>query len=114
MWPWIRHWLDWVMSDVLPLTRSRPHGQALHTRYEKAGLTLYDLPVPWNADAVVVEVLVHLPPAAGQKTLFAIRFAGREPILPESLRYETGDRHRITFRFPVPLSSTTGEFLWKH
>jgi hypothetical protein len=114
MWPWIRRWLDWVMSDVLPLTRSRPQGQAVHTRYEKAGLTLYDLPVPWNADAVVVEVLLRLKPAARQKSLYLLRLPGRETIQPESLRCETGDRHRLTFRIPVPAATVNGELLWKN
>ena len=59
MWHSIKRWLDSAMSDFRPLARTRPHGQAIHTRYEKAGLTLYDLPVPWNADAVVVEVLLR-------------------------------------------------------
>ena len=53
MRPSIRHWLDWVMSNLNP-ARPRSADQAVHTRYEKAGLALYDLPVPWNADAVVV------------------------------------------------------------
>ena len=43
MWLWIKHWVDWAMTDVLRLSHTRPHGQALHTRYEKAGLSLYDL-----------------------------------------------------------------------
>ncbi|HEY3787374.1 MAG TPA: hypothetical protein VGL71_00910 [Urbifossiella sp.] len=114
MWRWIKHWLDWVMNDVLPLTRNRPHGQALHIRYEKSGLTLYDLPIPWNADAVIVEVILRLPASARQKSLFNLRLPGREPIPPESLRCEAGDRHRLTFRFPVPTAAVEGELLWKH
>jgi hypothetical protein len=114
MWPWIKRWLDWVVSDVLPLSRTRPHGQAIHTRYEKAGLALYDLPVPWNADAVVVEVLLRLPPAARRKADFTLRLPGRPPAAPEALRAEGDDRHRITFRIPTPAASATGELLWKH
>jgi hypothetical protein len=113
MWLWIKRCLDWVRSDVLPLTRTRPHGQAVHTRYEKAGLTLYDPPVPWNADAVVVEVLLRLPPTARRKADFALRLPGRDPVLPEGLRPEADDRHRLTFRLPVPAASATGELLWK-
>ena len=114
MWLWIKHWLDWVTTDVLPLSRTRPHGQAVHTRYEKAGLTLYDLPVPWNADAVVVEVRLSLPAAARKKTDFALRLPGREPVQPETLRLETDDRHRLLFRLPVPAATAAGELLWKH
>lgn len=114
MWLWIKRWLDWVTTDVIPLTRTRPHGQAVHTRYEKAGLALYDLPVPWNADAVVIEVLARLPPAARRKADFTLRMPGAEPIAPEGLRADTGDRHRLLFRLPVPPASATGELLWRH
>jgi hypothetical protein len=104
------------MNDLLPAARSRPSGQAVHLRYEKAGLVLYDAPVPWNADAAVVEVILRLPPAARQKTDYLFRVPGREPIPPESLRRDDADdrRYRLLFRFPVPLGSTPTELLWKH
>src|SRR5262245_41503509 len=114
MWLWIKHWLDWAVTDVLPLTRTRPHGQAIHTRYEKAGLALYDLPVPWNADGVVVEVLMRLPASARRKADFALRLPGREPLPPETLRLEGEDRHRLVFRVPTPAATAAGELLWKH
>lgn len=114
MWLWIKHWLDWVATDVLRLSSTRPQGQAVHTRYEKAGLSLYDLPVPWNADAVVIEVLLRLPVAARRKTDFTLRLPGGEPIAAESLRPEADDRHRLLFRLPVPAKTTTGELLWKN
>lgn len=114
MWPWIRRWLDWAVTDVLPLSRTRPHGRAVHTRYEKAGLSLYDLPVPWNADAVVVEALLRLPPKARRKADFVLRLPGREPVPAESLRPEGDDRHRLLFRLPVPPATTTGELVWQH
>lgn len=114
MWLWIKHWLDWAMSDLVPLARTRPHGQAIHTRYEKAGLALYDLPVPWNADAVVVEVQLRLPPSARRKADFTLRFPGRDPLAPEVLRQEETDRHRLLFRLPTPALSVVGELLWKH
>ena len=114
MWPSIKHWLDWVISDVLPLSRNRPHGVAVHTRYEKAGLTLHDMPVPWNADGVVVEVLLRIPQSARKKSDFTLRLPGQGPILPEALRSETDDRHRLLFRLPVPPASVMCEVLWKH
>ena len=113
MWHSIKRWLDSAMSDFRPLARTRPHGQAIHTRYEKAGLTLYDLPVPWNADAVVVEVLLRLPPAARKKSDFVLRMPGREPLQPEVMRPEAEDRHRLVFRLPTPADSTVGELLWR-
>jgi hypothetical protein len=110
----MKRWLDWVTTDVLPLPRSRPRGQAVHTRYEKAGLALYDLPVPWNADAVVVEVLLKkLPPSYRKKGDFTLRLPGRDPVPAESLRTEADERHRLLFRLPVPAATTDGEILWK-
>src|SRR3954469_15008132 len=113
MWPWIKRWLDWVINDAFRLARTRPHGQAVHTRYEKAGLDLYDLPVPWNADAVVVEVLLKLPPAARKKADFTLRLPGREPVTADALRPEADNRYRVLFRLPVPAATTEGEVLWK-
>src|SRR5437764_13815098 len=107
MWPWIKRWLDWLMNDLFRLARTRPHGQAVHIRYEKAGLSLYDLPVPWNADAVVVEVLLRLPVAARRKADFTVRLPGCDPIVAESLRPEGDDRYRLLFRLPVPATTTT-------
>jgi len=114
MWPSIKHWLDWVMNDVLPLSRNRPHGVAVHTRYEKAGLTLHDMPVPWNADGVVVEVLLRIPQSARKKSDYILRLPGRDAIAPEALQPAADDRFRLLFRVPVPAASVMGEILWKH
>lgn len=114
MWHSIKRWLDSAMSDFRPLARTRPHGQAIHTRYEKAGLTLYDLPVPWNADAVVVEVLLRIPPSARKKTDFVLRLPAREPVAPEVMRPEPNDLFRLVFRLPTPAASTVGELLWRN
>ena len=113
---WIRRCRDWAMSDLLHLGRPRPTEQAVHTRYEKAGLTLYGPPVPWNADALVVEVLARLPPAARQRADFSLRLPGRDPIPADAVRPDDTDgaRHRVYFRLPVPPESVTAEVLWKH
>ena len=81
MWPWIRHWRDWAMHDLWTLTRSSPQPKTLHYSFEKAGLVLHDQPVPWNAEAVIVEALVNLPDGAlGRKAEFSLRMPGRDPI----------------------------------
>ena len=67
MWPWIKRWRDWAMRDLWPLYRIGPQPQALHYSYEKAGLTLHEQPVPWNAEAVLVEALLRLPESAGRR-----------------------------------------------
>jgi hypothetical protein len=35
--------------------------QGIHYRYEKAGLTVADEPIPWNAEAILVEALLRFP-----------------------------------------------------
>jgi hypothetical protein len=112
MWPWIKRWRDWAMTDLWSMHRS-PQPQALHYSYEKAGLTLHDQPIPWNAEAVLVEALVRLP-TNGQRRKgdFQLRVARQEPIPPETIRRdETTGFCRLLFRLPPPLQSTTAELL---
>src|SRR5205814_3542470 len=116
MWPWIKRWRDWAMRDLWPLYRIGPQPQALHYSYEKAGLTLHDQPIPWNAEAVLVEALVRLPPAMPKrKSDFQLRIPSQELISPESLRKEDGgDFHRLFFRFTPPTRSVTAELLFRN
>src|SRR5260370_1586749 len=86
MWPWIKRWRDWAMHDLLPLHRTGPQPQALHFSFEKAGLTLDDPPIPWNAEAVLVESLIRLPARAGRRQAhFPRRPPGPDPLPPEKL-----------------------------
>src|SRR5262245_57670283 len=104
MWPWIKRWRDWAMRDLWTLYRASPQPQALHYSYEKAGLTLQNQPVPWNAEAVLVEALLRLPASTGRrKADFRLRLPGQEPVACEHLRRADGDdSYRVGFRFPPP------------
>src|SRR5437660_10039494 len=104
---WIKRWRDWAMNDFWPLYRISPQPQALHFSYEKAGLTLHDQPVPWNAEAVLVEAMVRLPSSVPRrKADFQVRLPGLEPQPAESLRrHDHEDRCRVVFRLP-PLTAT--------
>jgi hypothetical protein len=115
MWPWLKHWRDWAISELWPMYRLRPQPQALHFSYEKAGLVLPDQPIPWNAEAVVIEAAVRLPPSAGRrKTEFRMRVAGHEPVAAEHLRrHETEDAYRVLFRIPPPGLTTRAELLFR-
>lgn len=114
MWRWARRWADWVRHDVLPLARARRGGYAVHVRYEAGGRAHAELPVPWSADVVTVEVVLRLPPTARRKGDFALRFPLSGPIPAEAIRPDADDRFRVAFRFPVPRVTTTGELLWKN
>lgn len=112
----IRHWLDWVMSEVLPHSRPRTTEQPVHLRYEKSGLILTGSMIPWNADAILIEVVARLPTTARLRNDYQLRLPGHEPVAAETIRREdeVGFRHRIIFRSPVPTDSLAGEILWKN
>ena len=116
MRPSMRHWLGSAMTELLAPARPRPTDQPIHLRYEKAGLTLAGPPVPWCADAVVVEAIVQLPPAARVRTDFTLRLPGQPAVPAEAVRKDgdAGSRHRVLFRLPVPAATVTAEVLWKH
>src|SRR5262245_1236614 len=119
MWPWIKRWRDWVMNDLLPTYRIGTQPRALHYSFEKAGLTLHDQPIPWNAEAVLVEATLRLPsPAPRRKADFQLRLPGQEPRPADNLRKQDGGppdehRHSVTFRLPPPTEPTTVEVLWR-
>jgi hypothetical protein len=106
------------MRDLWNLFRtSGPQSQALHFSYEKSGLTLDNQPIPWNAEAVLVEANVRLSASvARQKSDFRLRLGGPAGPLfePELLRQEPGESQaRLFFRLRVPSHSTTAELTWR-
>ncbi len=116
MWPWIKRWRDWAMHDFWPLYRIGPQSQALHASYEKAGLVVHDQPIPWNAEAVLVEALLRLPASSGRrKGDFQLRIPGQDLHPAEQLRRLEGceDRYRLSFRVPPPGGAATAELLFR-
>jgi hypothetical protein len=104
------------MRDLWNLFRaSGPQSQALHFSYEKAGLTIDNQPIPWNAEAVLVEANVRVPGGVvRQKDDFRLRVGASPLVLPEAVRQETGEAHgRLFFRLHVPDHSTTAELTWR-
>jgi hypothetical protein len=86
----------------------------LHVRYEKAGLIFDALPIPWNADAVIVEASVKLP-AACDKQQFALQLSTGGPPLPAEILLP-GKKHgpgRIFFRFRTPAQSCSVQVFWR-
>jgi hypothetical protein len=114
MWRWIRHWRDWAMNEIVTPRRLAGQPQAVYYRFEKGGLTLDNQPVPWSAEAVVVEALLRLPPNARRRVDFTLRVPGFEPIPADILKAdESSQRHRLYFRFAVPKATGTAELLWR-
>jgi hypothetical protein len=115
MWPWIKRWRDWAMNDLWPFYRISPQPQAIHYSYEKAGLTVHDQPIPWNAEAVLVDARLRLPQSAGRrKADFLLRLAGRDPVPADDMRRQDADNHhRLTFRVDPPGVTTTAEVMYR-
>jgi hypothetical protein len=103
------------MNDLWPLYRIGHQPQALHYSFEKAGLTLDRQPIPWNAEAVLVEASLRLPSNSGRrKSDYSLRLPDADPVPAEQLRrQENDDRHRLTFRFPPPGASVTAELVYR-
>jgi hypothetical protein len=102
------------MHDLWPLYRIGPQSQAVSYSFEKAGLTLHNQPIPWNAEAVLVEAQLSAKEPARRKADYALRLTGQAPLPADSLRRdETDGRYRLFFRFPPPRATTTAELLWK-
>lgn len=113
MWQWAKRWIDWLRSDLFSLGRKRRSGFAVHIGYEANGQFHAEQPVPWSADAVVVEIVLRLPLSARRKADYALLFPDSTPVPAETIRSEDSERHRIIFRIPVPNLPAVGELLWK-
>src|SRR5213593_1851631 len=112
MWPWIKRWRDWAMHDFWT-HRIGHQPQALHYSYEKAGLTLHDQPIPWNAEAVVVEAILRLAPSrARRKADFQVQVPG-QPLAPaESIHRQEGqDLYHLFFRLATPSRTVDAELM---
>ncbi len=115
MWPSIRRWHDWAMDNLWPLYRIGPQPQALHYSYEKAGLVVHDQPVPWNAEALLVEAQLSLKSGTTRRRAdFQLRVNGSEPVPAEQFRrLETDDHYRIGFRLPPPGLTVAAELIYR-
>jgi hypothetical protein len=111
------------MVDFPSRQRSGLQSRALHYSYEKAGLILDNQPIPWNADAVMVEAQLRSAnprrpqPATAAEYLrqdFALSISGVKEVVPaESLKQEGLDFWRVFFRFAVPTHKASVEIRWR-
>lgn len=72
MWHWIKHLRDWAMNDIVTPHRIVSQPQAIYFSCEKSGMVLHNQPIPWNAEAVLVEAILRLPAAARRKADFSL------------------------------------------
>jgi len=113
MWHSIKRWRDWV-DNLGPPFRFRPRLRSLHIYFELAGITRHDEPIPWNADAVQIDVVVELPHSHRRRSDFALRIGDHSPALPSQFRSsEPNGGCGVAFRIPTPAASTHAELLWR-
>jgi hypothetical protein len=115
MWPWIKRWRDWAMNDLWPLHRIGASSPVLHCGYEKAGVVLRDQPIPWSAEAVVVECLLRLPPGVPRrKADFFLRLPAQDPLPADCVRDgDTDELCRLVYRLPPPTQSVAADLIWR-
>ncbi|MBM3995478.1 MAG: hypothetical protein FJ303_15185 [Planctomycetes bacterium] len=98
------------------LNLQRSTGAGLHVRHEKAGLILDSLPIPWNADAVIVEANVRLPSSASYaKDQFTLQFSDNAPTAWAEVLMPSPKNGplRVFFRLLVPAKTCTAQFYWR-
>lgn len=101
---------------MTPLTSHGASPSGLHVRYEKAGLILDSLPIPSNADAVIVEAIVRLPPKAPrEKHFFTLQWAADENRIPAELLLNSRSKGptRVLFRVAVPGANRNAVIRWR-
>ena len=93
------------------MTLPTANAAGLHVRYEKAGMIFDSLPIPWNADAVIVEANVSLPKAAPcDKQHFTLKLSTNDPpaVAEVILQPKKKAPARVFFRIPVPAQTCSG------
>jgi hypothetical protein len=110
VWLWSKRWQTWLTHKLArPFLRlSGPKLRALRFRYEKVGLTVADEPIPWNAEAVLVEAVVWLPPGTvPRKSDFQLRTPDHVPRIAVALDPDSEqDAVHVVFRLP-PIQGQT-------
>ncbi len=84
--------------------------QGLHYSFEKSGLTLDRQPIPWNAEAVLVEAVVRAVTlsSAGVRE-FGLHLPNQPRIEAESFRAGLPGQMHVFFRLAVPPSTMPAE-----
>ncbi len=92
----------------------RPASQGLHYSFEKAGLVLDRQPIPWNAEAVLVEAIVSLPNVSADGLReYGLYLPGGMRIAAETSRPGSPGQTRVFFRLAVPPHTLPAEVRWR-
>lgn len=110
MLPWLTHWLAWARRKALGGVG--PRAVAAKLGFERAGAPRWESPVPWTADAAVLDMELRAPHSARHKPDFTLRLPNAT-FPADTYRPVGADRFRLSFRFPVPPDTVTADLLCK-
>jgi hypothetical protein len=107
---------DWAMPDLFSMHRTGRELKTVRYGYEKCGLSIFDQPIPWNAEAVLVEAAMRLPcTAPRRKQDFKLCLPKQAPIFPDGLkRPDKEDVVLCAFRLPMPPESSLADLQWRN
>ena len=110
---WLRPWRAWMGRSSATPRRRQPTILSLALGWEKLGVVVYHEPIPWNADAVLVQLMLQFPDdLPRRKADFALVRPEQPPQKPTALVPVRGG-HELLFRFPVPTCSEVAEVVWQ-
>lgn len=97
-----------------PPRPAAPAPSGLYYSFEKAGLTLDRQPIPWNAEAVLVEAIVRAPSITTDGLRdYGLYLPGGRRIAAETSRPGEAGQTRVFFRLAVPAETMPAEIRWR-
>jgi hypothetical protein len=109
---WCNRLAQRFKTAVRPL--GGPSIQSVLVGYEKAALVIHNEPIPWNAEAIVIESLVHVShKGSWTKKDFCLLLTEDVPIQADSLEPNESDTLRVVFRLLPPQRPVSGEICWR-
>src|SRR5947209_5638572 len=112
----ITGWSSKFTSQFLTALRppGRPALRSLTVGYEKAGLVVTNEPIPWNAEAVIVEGVVHPPPRESwSKKDFCLLLGEDTPLQADAVEEGENETRKITFRLLPVQKPLGGDLCWR-
>jgi hypothetical protein len=112
MWAQLQRWRGWAANAFSP--RGKRQVQGIEFAYEKAGLSVRNEPLAWNAEAVRVEATLRAPGLDdSSRGEFSLLRPGAPPAPATTFEPAGGGLVRVGFRL-LPLTGPTGaELLWR-
>jgi hypothetical protein len=116
MWSRLKCWGKWTAPKLRAACHlpARPRVLGIQFRYEKAGVSVCNEPIPWNAEAVRVEALLQEPDGdGGARGDYYLRVPGYPPLTADTFRSLPRAVGSASFRLPPLRELTRVELCWR-